>query len=260
MTKVKSIVNFLLNKYPLSLASNFDQGKVGLQFGSMEKNVKKVMITLDASTEVVKEALENNVDMIISHHPFMFNSLISLHYDNPLQEKIQLVIKNDLNVFAMHTNFDVAFEGMNEILGTKLGLKDLYNPLKEISTESFLRIGYLEENSLENLIVLIKDVFKLDHLRYVGSLNKKIQKVGIVGGSGGSFLSLANLHQCDLFITGEIKHNNALDAIDLGITLIEVPHAIERFYKEYILEILQQQFPEVLFILAKKDQDPLKIA
>ena len=84
MTKVSNITNYLLEKYPINLASNFDLGKVGLQFGSMDHEVKKAMIALDGSTPVVEDAIAQGVDLLITHHPFMFNSLSNLNYDNPL--------------------------------------------------------------------------------------------------------------------------------------------------------------------------------
>ena len=84
MTKVHDIVVYLQDLYPLFLASNFDTGKVGLQFGSQNKSVKKVMIALDGSTDVIEEALEKKVDLLITHHPFMFSSMLNMNYDNPL--------------------------------------------------------------------------------------------------------------------------------------------------------------------------------
>ena len=256
MTKVANITNFLLEKYPLNLASSFDQGKVGLQFGSTSTNVKKVMIALDGSTEVVKDALTKHVDLLITHHPFMFNSLLNLNYDNPLTERIKLVIKNELNVFAMHTNFDVAINGMNEILCARLGLQDIKSDQSEIDSNAFLRYGYIEPISLHDLSKLGQERFGEPKIRIVGDDSKIIKKVGIVGGGGSFELYKAALHNCDAFITGEIKHNNALDALDLGIALIEVSHSVERLFKEHVREMLVKEFPDVEFVFSDKDVNP----
>lgn len=258
MTKVNDIVKFLLNKYPLSLASNFDVGKVGLQFGSKNAEVKKVLITLDTTTDVVKEALEDNVDLIISHHPFMFNPLLNMDYDNPLMTKIKLVIQNELNVFSMHTNFDVASFGMNEILCQKLGLKNVKSDQTEIDNNSFLRYGELDPIKLGDLVKLVSEKFDENHIRVVGNLDQEIHKVGIIGGSGSFELYRAKKVGCDCFITGEIKHDKALDAIDLEIALIEVSHSVERLYKESVYITLTQEFPEVEFILSNKDSNPFR--
>lgn len=259
MTKVKDITNYLLTKYPTSLASSFDLGKVGLQFGSLKQEVKVVMLALDGSTKVIDEAIMNDVDLLITHHPFMFNSMLSMDYDNPLQEKIKQVIKNDLNVFSMHTNFDVAEGGMNEILAERLGLKNIRFVGDTVNNESFIRTGEVDEISLNDFLEVIKEKLKVDGLRYTGSLNKKIHKVGILAGSGGFELYLASRLHCDAFITGEVKHNQALDAVDLNLSLIEVSHEVERLYKEKVKAELEKEFPNVTFILANNDTDPLKI-
>lgn len=259
MTKVKDITNYLLTKYPTSLASSFDLGKVGLQFGSLNQEVKVVMLALDGSTKVIDEAIMNDVDLLITHHPFMFNSMLSMDYDNPLQEKIKQVIKNDLNVFSMHTNFDVAEGGMNEILAERLGLKNIRFVGDTVNNESFIRTGEVDEISLNDFLEVVKEKLKVDGLRYTGSLNKKIHKVGILAGSGGFELYLASRLHCDAFITGEVKHNQALDAVDLNLSLIEVSHAVERLYKEKVKAELEKEFPNVTFILANNDTDPLKI-
>lgn len=259
MTKVKDITKYLLTKYPTSLASSFDLGKVGLQFGSLNQEVKVVMLALDGSTKVIDEAIMNDVDLLITHHPFMFNSMLSMDYDNPLQEKIKQVIKNDLNVFSMHTNFDVAEGGMNEILAERLGLKNIRFVGDTLNNESFIRTGEVDEISLSDFLEVVKEKLKVDGLRYTGSLNKKIHKVGILAGSGGFELYLASRLHCDAFITGEVKHNQALDAVDLNLSLIEVSHAVERLYKEKVKAELEKEFPNVTFILANNDTDPLKI-
>lgn len=259
MTKVKDITNYLLTKYPTNLASSFDLGKVGLQFGSLNQEVKVVMLALDGSTKVIDEAIMNDVDLLITHHPFMFNSMLSMDYDNPLQEKIKQVIKNDLNVFSMHTNFDVAEGGMNEILAERLGLKNIRFVGDTLNNESFIRTGEVDEISLSDFLEVVKEKLKVDGLRYTGSLNKKIHKVGILAGSGGFELYLASRLHCDAFITGEVKHNQALDAVDLNLSLIEVSHAVERLYKEKVKAELEKEFPNVTFILANNDTDPLKI-
>lgn len=256
MTKVSDIVNYLLEKYPLNLASSFDAGKVGLQFGRMNQEVKKAMIALDGSTKVVEDAITQGVDFFFTHHPFMFNSLLNLNYDNPLTKRICLVIKNELNVFSMHTNFDVAIDGMNEILAEILGLENVKSCQKEIDNNAFLRYGTITPMSLKELAKLVQNKFGENNIRIVGDDNQIIKKVGIIGGGGSYDLYNAASHGCDAFITGEIRHNQALDALDLGIALIEVSHSVERLFREKVRKMLMEKFPDVTFVYSKKDLDP----
>lgn len=256
---VKDIASYLLKEYPTNLASNFDSGKIGLQFGSMNKVVKKVMIALDGTTSVIKEAIEENVDLLITHHPFMFNSMLNMNYDNPLQERIKLVIQNELNVFSMHTNFDVAEGGMNEILANALKIQNIRNDQEEIDNNSFIRYGEITETNFSDFVENVKETFGYKSVRVVGDLSKPIKKVAIIGGSGGFELYKASFRNCDCFITGEIKHNQALDALDLGINLIELSHGVESIFKEYIKNKLESEFKDVEFVLSKKDVDPFII-
>lgn len=259
MIKVHNIVDFLLDYYPLNLASNFDEGKIGLQFGSRNHEVKKVMIALDGSTAVIEEAINQNIDLLILHHPFMFTPMLSLNYDNPIQKKYQLVIQKQLNVFAMHTNFDVGSQGMNDCLANILNFEEIRMVTDEPVKDGFLRYGSVKPILFGKYIEEVKEKFGLEVVRYVGQLDKIITKVGIVGGAGGSDMYKAKSIGCDTFITGEIRHNQALDALDLGLSLIEVPHSIEGLFKKSVLLKLQTQFPNIEFVLSNCDSDPFKL-
>ena len=82
------ITNFLENKFSPMLASQFDMGKIGLQFGSKNKEINKIMIALDATMDVVDEAIAKNCDLLITHHPFLFYPLLSVDYDSVLGRKL----------------------------------------------------------------------------------------------------------------------------------------------------------------------------
>lgn len=259
MARVKEIVNYLLNKYPLYLASSFDQNKVGLQFGNPDKEVSKVLIALDGSKDVIKEAIDNNCNMIITHHPFMFNPMINMNYTLPFGKKMLMVFQNELNVFSMHTNFDVSVDGMNELLAKKIGLKDVHALTEEIDKDSFLRIGTVDKISLGGYATFVKDALGESAVRVVGNLDKPIQRVSVCGGSGSSFLFDALRANCDVIVTGEIRHNNAIDAIENNIGIIEVSHSVEKIFMEHIQSLLVTEFKEVDFIVSKIDQNPFKV-
>ena len=258
MSKVKDICSFLLERYPLELCSSFDYGKTGLQFGSYQKDVKKVMITLDAASYVLDEALEKNCDMIVSHHPFMFNSMLNLNYDTPQGKKMLKVFQNELNIFAMHTNFDVAINGMNDILASLIGLKNVKSYPEIPNENSFLRIGEIKETTLEDFVKLVKTNLKEEGVRVVGKLDKKIKKVAIVGGSGGLYVMDSKKLGCDCIITGEVKQNNAIDALENDIAVIEVSHGVEANFKNYVCELLKNNFKDVEFIVSEEDVNPFK--
>lgn len=254
--KISELTNYLESKYPSSNAQDIDSGKIGLQFGSNNSDVKKVLISLDGSMDVVNEALEIGADMILLHHPFLFYPILSINYDSPFGQKIQKIISNKINVFSMHTNFDVACDGMNDLLANILGLKNIKKTEEEASPKTLLRIGEIEEMKLSDFAKYASLKLSEPSIRFVGSPDKKIKTVGIVGGSGASEMYKANYYGCDVLVTGEIHHHQALDAKEYGIALVEVSHSVERHFANKIKEDLKKVFPEVEFIVSEYNTNP----
>ena len=258
MVKVKEITDYLLKKYPLDLASDFDSGKIGLQFGSMSAPIKKVMLALDGTKNVIDEAIDKKVDLLILHHPFMFSPLLNLDYDSVFGKKLLKVFDNRLNIFAMHTNFDVAKDGMNFILANLLELKNIKSINNEIDNNSFLRIGDTDKVSLEEFAAFVKKKLNEKYVRVIGDETRKVRKVAVVGGAGSSFVLQAKKLGCDAIVTGEIHHNNAIDALEWNMAVVEVSHSVEGLYKETILSDLSKNFESVEFVLSCTDNNPFK--
>ena len=120
---LKQIIKKIESKYPLNLAYDWDN--VGLIIGDVESDIKKVLIVLEANDKVVDEAIKNNIDLIITHHPFIFSKINKINTTNYKGKLIHKLIKNDISLYSMHTNFDIAFDGLNdyffEIMGFEKG-------------------------------------------------------------------------------------------------------------------------------------------
>lgn len=224
--KIKEIVNYLDTKYPLEVASDFDQGKIGLVIGNPNIEVKNILLTLDLTIEVLHEALKLGANLIISHHPLIFEPITKVLYNDKIGEIIHLMCKNDLALYAMHTNLDVNENGVNWALANILGLQDISG---EASKESFLRCGYLE-TILHELLTLVKNKFNLQAVRFSGTLDQKINKIGVVGGSGAhkEIIDETLAKGCDVLITGEVKLHMAQYAKYHKLALIEVNHGVEK--------------------------------
>ena len=121
--KVKEIINYLESIAPLSFQEHYDNA--GLLTGSPEKHIDKVLITLDVTEEVMDEAVKGGFDMIIAHHPVIFDGLKKINGKNLVERVIIKAIKHDIILYAAHTNLDSVFNGVNAKLGEKLGLKNL---------------------------------------------------------------------------------------------------------------------------------------
>lgn len=252
------ITSFLESKFPSTLASQFDIGKVGLQFGSKDKQIHKMIIALDATKDIIDEAIEKKCDLLITHHPFLFFPLLSVDYDSALGKKLLKIFHAKLNIYSMHTNFDTAFGGMNDILASILNLTNIKAEKEEIDSNCFIRIGEVPQVKLQDYVSMVNTNLQDFVMRYVGCDEKIITKVGIIGGAGANELNNAIKLGCDCLITGEVKHNQALEALERGIALIEVSHSVESLFKEYLQEMLKKAFPTCEVLVSQKEKDPFK--
>ena len=259
MYKVKDVLEYITSLYPIENASNFDQGKVGLQFGSKEDEIKKVLMCLDVTDKVIDVAIEKGVNLIISHHPFMFTPLLNLNYDSNFGKKLLKIFQNRINIMAFHTNYDVGYDGMNDVLAQRLGLRDIQYTTLEIDNSSFLRVGICEKTTLRQYCEKVKEVFEQKTVKVAGDLEKNISKVSIVGGSGSSEFYEALKSNADVLITGQLPHHLGLEAIESGFALIEVSHAIEFYGVEALEAKLINKFDGLNIDIIKENYDPFEI-
>lgn len=249
---MKRIIDFLEKNYPSDICESFDKGKIGLQFGTKNKKIKKIMIALDGTLNVVNQAVREKVDLLLLHHPFMFNPLLSLDYDSPFGVKLKKILDNNINIFAMHTNFDVSANGMNDRLAEIICLNKIKNPLGEYSNQSLIRVGEIDELTLAEYAYYIKEKLQEPSIRLIGKLDKKIRKVSIIGGSGAYYIDQA-CRISDVLITGEVKHNQAIDVLEKGFAVIEVSHFIEHFFKFTLQKEMQKEFPDIEILIADEE-------
>ena len=261
--KINDVCSYLQERFPLSFASDFDKA-IGLTIGDGRYEVTGIILALDLTKEVIKEAVTNNCNLIITHHPFLFSPIYKVLYDDYKGELIKLMVENNLSHYSMHTNLDVASGGVNDVLAQMLGIDDIKIINDEAGKENFLRYGKIKETTLGELVKNVKDIFNLSGVRVLGDLNKKIKKVGIVGGSGAhdSDIFLAKKCGCDCYITGEIHLNNAQYAEFLNLALIEVNHGVEKFVFFSLIEEFKKSFKEIYgfdktIMIAKSSSDNL---
>ncbi len=120
MTKIKEVVQYLEAIAPLTLQESYDNS--GLIVGDCEKEITGVIICLDSTEDVVKEAIQNGFNLIIAHHPIVFSGLKKFTGSNYVERTIMSAIKNDIAIYAAHTNMDNIADGVNKMIADKLGL------------------------------------------------------------------------------------------------------------------------------------------
>ncbi len=249
--KLKELTSYLSNLYPIDLKASYDN--VGLMVGSYEKDVKKVLLALDLTREVMDEAILENVDLIITHHPLLFHPLSNLNLDEGLGSIIKDLIKYDIANYSLHTNFDSV--KMNDYLGDLIGLKN-----KEIlSMEDNIGVyGNIDKSSLEDFVKNIKRVLNIESCDYYGISNLVVEKVGIIGGSGSQYFSSAKEKELDLFITGDMTYSKGIEAKRLGLNVLDVGHHIEIRFADCIAEDLKNLDDKLNVITSKTNVIPYR--
>lgn len=331
----------------------YDWDNVGLQVGSPTKPVKKVMITLDVLGPVVDEAISNDVDLIIAHHPMLFKPLKEIDTDSPKGNVIQKLLQHDISVYAAHTNLDVANGGVNDMLcdalnihsrevladrnsdkhfklvvyvpeshadelrdslatsgaghigdyshctfqttgqgtfkplaGTNpyIGSTDKMEVVDEIRMETIVcekelnsaiqslmkhhpyeepaydifpmanegrayglgRIGMLRETlTLNELAEYVKNSLDVPSVRVTGNRENEINRVAVLGGSGESYFKAALEQGADAYLTGDVTFHTAQDAEELGLSIIDPGHHVEKVMKHGVQKYLQKHLTDV---------------
>jgi len=256
--KCRQIIDILEKLAPVNIAEDYDN--VGLLVGDDDKEISKIMIALDASKDVVKQAINEKVDMLITHHPMIFRGIKRVNTKDFLGDKIINLAKNDIAYYASHTNMDNSV--MSKIVCKKLSLKELefVTPIEHESKDFGTGcIGILENSmTLKDFSYKLKKDLDIATLRLIGDENREISKVACITGSGKSFLKDVLKRKADVFVTGDIDHHTALDVIDMDFCMIDAGHfETEHFFKDYVKYYINNNFPDVKILVAK-EESPFK--
>lgn len=261
--KICEIVGIMEKIAPAELKEDYDN--VGLMVGSSSAEVKKILIALDATLEVIDEAIEAGAELIITHHPLLFRKPSTITDDTLLGRKIMTLIKNNINLYSSHTNFDSVKGGLNDTIVEILGFKNKKvmdpSPIKGFEESGLGRIVEADEPmSLEDLILKIKNSLGIKNLRYIKGNNTGIKKIAIINGSGQDFFQMAVSLGADCIITGDTTYHFASDYKEVGINIIDIGHfgsewtVFKTLSKKIYGEL--RKIGEIELVISKKSQDP----
>ena len=237
MSTVKDIYSFLDSIAPFSTSAPWDN--TGLLVGDENKNVKKVMISLDVTDDVIDQATKEKVDLVITHHPVIFEPVKSVTSDTLLYK----AISSGLSFISSHTCLDIAKDGVNDCLANAVGLKNI----KSIEEDVFLKLGEIEEKSEDEFVAILKDKLSCNVL--YNSTGNKIKKVAFCSGSGGDLWELAKKIEADALLTGEAKYHDFLDASFNNISIFACGHfETEVVVIDMLREKLEKEFKTIKFL------------
>ena len=235
---VNEILSYLNDKFPVSDALEFDN--VGLLVGDGKAQVKKALISLDCTLEIVEKAVEIGAELIITHHPVIFNPLKNLLSGSV----VYALATNKISAISMHTNMDAGTGGVNDCLCEAIGLSDV-KPY--FSSEGFaLRSAKCNIQNPDDLAEHLKHTLNTT-VKYVAG-TKPIEKLLVCSGSGSEFLDYAIGDGFDALITSEVKHHDFLAAQNNGVSIFDCGHFnTEDVVIEPLKKLLEGRFPTVEF-------------
>ena len=221
---VKEIYDRLCQVMPESLREEWDNdGIMCAPDGSLE--VKRALVTLDVTENIVDYAIAHRFDLILSHHPLIFKPIGSVSEDTHVARKLIKLIRNGISVISLHTRADKVSGGVNDILCDILKLENV----ESFGEGGIGRIGTLsEEATMEDFSYLLKGLLDCDGVK-VADACIPVQRVALVGGDGKDFVNDALHAGADTFVSGRISYNMMVEAEEMGMNMLEAGHFFTEF-------------------------------
>lgn len=258
--KCSEFIQILKQQADETYACSWDN--VGLLVGSSEKEIHKIYIALDASDEAIAEAIAERADLLLTHHPLIFQGMKCITEQDFIGRRVIALIRADISYYAMHTNFDVM--GMADLASDRIHLNHR-KPLEVTCVEDgsaygIGRVGELEsEMELSECCTLIKSAFDLNHVKVFGNLQSIVKRAAICPGAGKSNVAHALKAGAQVYITGDIDHHTGIDAAACGMAVIDAGHyGIEHIFISYMAEYIQKHAPE-LTVIRQDRVEPFQI-
>ncbi|MBP5301318.1 MAG: Nif3-like dinuclear metal center hexameric protein [Bacilli bacterium] len=253
--KTTKLIYFLRKKFPKK--NSLKKDYLGLQIGRFKKNTNKIAICLDFNSNVLKKIIHKNVDLVITHHPFIYGDFDNVIQKDWLKKKlVNKIEKLKIPIYSIHTNFDCSDEGMNVILAKKLGLKNI----QKIKENKIIRGGTLKYSmTIKNFAKYVKKKLKIPHVYILKNNNKEIKKVAICAGSGADMFQIAQNNNYDIFCSGDAPQHIRNSIKNYKYNYLELFHEIEKVFIYAMKKIInkidnkikiycidEQRYPEII--------------
>lgn len=256
MLTCEEIMKGLEELSPIQFAEAWDN--VGLLIGRKEKQVQRVLLCVDVTEHIISQAITEEIDMIISHHPLIFSGEKRITNEDWFGARLLRLIQADICVYAMHTNFDVM--GMADAAAERLGLLDTevlqVTYEDEIATEGIGRAGkFKSAMTLEEAALLVKEAFKVPNVRVFGSPDTICCQAALCPGAGKSLVKDVLRTGADVYITGDIDHHTGIDLVAQGVCVIDAGHyGVEKLFVPYIHDYFSKMMPKCKVLEAIEEE------
>ena len=250
---VQNLLNFLQTVAPVHM--KYDWDNVGLLCGDKNKEISKILVALDPFMDVCQEAAELGADVIVTHHPLIFEPLRQVTAQDPVGQCVLFLAQHGICAVNAHTNLDCAPGGVNDTLAAVLGLSDVEIIEPRGENYGLLRKGTVPKQSLPQFMAQVKKQLGTPILRYANG-KRPVETVAVGGGSCGDEYEAALAAGCDTLVTADVKYNQFWNASELGLNIIDAGH----FYTEnpvcaVLTQKLRENFPALTVICSENHRD-----
>ena len=251
--KVKDVYAFLDEYAPFHICDKFDN--VGMLVGDENARVRAICLCLDITKPVIEEAKKHKANLIISHHPVIFDPLKKVTADSVVYE----LVKNKMNAICLHTNADMTKEGVTDLMCELMDFEKSDMVLEPVYPDG-TGYGTVCELPIPTTATALaqscKTAFDCTAVRYINT-ERPIKRVALCSGAGASNLYNAVSLGCDALITGDVKHNLWIDALNMDFCLIDAGHFhTENILCNYLSGILCRKFHSTEIFVAENSKDP----
>ena len=250
--KMQDFVSMMERIAPPALAFEWD--RIGLLIGTDHAEIKKVLVALDLTVPVAEEAIEKGCDLVLTHHPIFMEPVTGVYPDRYATAAAYRLIRHGIGMYAAHTNLDAAIGGVNDALAAQLDLENV----RPLPPENLGRIGTLCKPLPFSAFIDRCETALGTKARIVGNPQDLISTVAVIGGAGGGDVACVSDAGCDAFVTGEMKHHQALEAAYLGLHCCVLGHyETESIVLKPLITRLQQEKNDVQYLLTQSGGAPL---
>jgi dinuclear metal center YbgI/SA1388 family protein len=245
--------------YPAELAADWDQ--IGLSVGNPSQSIDTVLLSVDVTEKVLRQAQELGAGLIISHHPVFLPEVADVVVLQNISRILHAAVENKIGLYVVHTNADAAIAGVSDAIMTALGAVTESAISDPTQKTGIGRIGSLQQViTLEDFAKLVAKVLPENHfgITVAGDLAKPITRIAVCGGAGASLLPEVAMLDVDVYVTADLKHHATLDHLaNSEIALVNVSHwASEWLWLATLAKKLNQEFTQVKTIVSEICTDP----
>ena len=258
--KLKDVADALERFAPLPLQESYDNA--GLQIGLTEtEDVSGVLLCLDVTESVLDEAVRKGCNLVVAHHPLLFRPLRRVTRETLVERCVVKAVKENVAVYAAHTNLDNAPGGVSFVMAERLGLRDVafLEPQPGGVGGSGVTGVLPESMSKSDFLRLVANTFGVKALRHNDAPVETVRKVALCGGSGDFLIGKARRQGADAYLTGEIGYHRFFGD-EPSLLLAELGHfESEQFTIDLLHRILRDAFPTLKIEKTEQVTNPIQV-